>query len=60
MSSQTGMQVASPATKVIAMAERDYCRRPGDLFARDEARLCDRESRLTAAFRRRRVVEAVR
>jgi ATP-binding cassette subfamily F protein uup len=41
-----------------AMAEPDYYRQPGDLLARDQARLRDLESRLATAFTRWEALEA--
>jgi ABC transport system ATP-binding/permease protein len=41
-----------------AMAAPDYFRQPGDLLARDQARLRDLESRLAAAFARWEELEA--
>ncbi len=41
-----------------AMATPDYYRQPGDLLARDQTRLRDLESRLTAAFTRWEALEA--
>jgi len=41
-----------------AMAEPEYFRQPGDLLARDQARLCDLEARLAAAFARWEELEA--
>ena len=41
-----------------AMAEPDYYRQAGDVLARDQARLCDLESRLAEAFARWEALEA--
>ena len=41
-----------------AMAEPDYYRQPGDVLARDQARLREFESRLAAAFTRWEALEA--
>jgi ATP-binding cassette subfamily F protein uup len=41
-----------------AMAEPEYFRQPGDLLARDQARLCELEARLAAAFARWEELEA--
>jgi ABC transport system ATP-binding/permease protein len=41
-----------------AMAEPDYYRQPGDLLARDQARLRELESRLATAFTRWEALEA--
>jgi ATP-binding cassette subfamily F protein uup len=41
-----------------AMAEPEYFRKPGDLLARDQARLRDLEARLAAAFARWEELEA--
>ena len=46
------------ATLHAAMAEPEYFRQPGDLLARDQARLHDLESRLAAAFARWEELEA--
>jgi hypothetical protein len=40
------------------MAEPEYFRQPGDLLARDQARLCDLEARLASAFARWEELEA--
>ena len=40
------------------MAEPDYYRQPGDVLARDQARLREFESRLAAAFTRWEALEA--
>ncbi|MFM7137220.1 MAG: hypothetical protein ACKO1M_09160, partial [Planctomycetota bacterium] len=49
---------AETAALHVVMAEPGYYRQPGDVLARDQARLHDLESRLAATFARWEDLEA--